>query len=169
MLRDVICPQPMTDIAMAGPVTPPILIRDEDELLDAIRARLVELNITYDTLDAVALLPERYTSKLLCRPPIKHAGALTLWNILGTLGFKISLVATDVPTYMRERLTPREHPPQPTGKRRIDFSLTRAFMRKIGRKGGKARAAIASKKRRLSRINRLNALKRWHKPQTSEG
>jgi hypothetical protein len=160
----------MTD-TMAAPVTAPtpLLVCNEEELLDAIRQRLNELQITYDTLDSVAMLPERYTSKLLCRPPIKHAGALTLWNILGTLGFKISLVATDVPTYMRERLTPREHAPQPVGKRRLTVSFTRAWMRKIGSKGGKARAAIASKKRRLSRINRRNALKRWHKPQTSEG
>jgi hypothetical protein len=155
----------MTDIATAAPATAPVLIGNEEELLDAIRARLNELQITYDTLDAVAALPERYTSKLLCRPPIKHAGAVTLWSILGTLGFKISLVASDVPTYMRERLTPREHAPQPVGKRRLTVSFTRAWMRKIGSKGGKARGAIASKKRRLSRINRRNALKRWHKPE----
>jgi hypothetical protein len=150
-------------------VTAPILIRDEAELLAAVRARLIELNITYETLDAAAVLPERYSSKLLCSPPIKHMGPAMLWNVLGTLGLKVSLVATDVPTYMRERLTPREQAPQPVGKRRLDFSVTRSFLRKIGSKGGKARAAIASKKRRLSRINRRNALMRWHKPQTSEG
>ena len=150
---------------MAAPMTGPILIRDEAELLAAIRARLIELNVTYETLDAAAVLPERYSSKLLCSPPIKHMGPAMLWNVLGTLGLKVSLVATDVPTYMRERLTPREHAPQPVGKRRLTVSFTRAWMRKIGSKGGKARAAIASKKRRLSRINRRNALKRWHKPE----
>ena len=42
---------------MAAPVTAPLLVRNEDELLAAIRARLIELNITYDCLDCVALLP----------------------------------------------------------------------------------------------------------------
>jgi hypothetical protein len=52
---------------MAAPV--PLLVRNEDDLLAAIRARLIELNITYETLDSVAVLPERYASKLLCDPP----------------------------------------------------------------------------------------------------
>ena len=133
----------------------------------AIRARCAELQITYETLDAVAVLPERYCSKLLCDPPIKHMGALTLWNILGTLGFEISLVASDVPTYMRERLTLRDHPPQAVGQRRLVQSFTRAFMRKIGRKGAKVTNAIRKRKKRLSVINRRNALKRWHKPKIS--
>ena len=146
----------------------PQIIRNEAELLAAIRARCAELQITYETLDVVAVLPERYASKLLCDPPIKHMGALTLWNILGTLGFEISLVATDVPTYMRERLTMREHPPQPVGQRRLVQSFTRAFMRKIGRKGGKSSAANAKRRKLLSSKRRKAALLRWHKPKIGE-
>jgi hypothetical protein len=96
-------------------------------------------------------------------------GQAMLWTVLGTLGLKVSLVATDVPTYMRELLTPREHPPQPTGKRRLAFRLTHHWMKKIGRLGGKASGAARIRKRRISRINRRNALKRWHKPGISEG
>jgi hypothetical protein len=55
------------------------------------------------------------------------------------------------------------------GKRRLTISLTRDFLRKIGRKGGKRRAAIAREKKRRSDIYRRNALKRWHKPQISVG
>jgi hypothetical protein len=159
---------------MAAPVTAPLLVRNEEELLDAIRARLIEVNITYETLDCVAVLPERYSSKLLCRPPIKHAGALTLWNILGTLGFEISLVATDVPQHLRDRMTAREQAPQSAGsKPRIYFNLTHRFMRKIGRLGGQrsgeARRARASAKQAVSEMKRRAALKRWHKPEISEG
>ena len=170
MLRDAIYPQPMTNIAMAAPVTAPILISDEDELLDAIRARLNELQITYDTLDAVALLPERYTSKLLCQPPLKHAGALTLWSILGTLGFDISLVPHDIPAHIRERLIVRKRPPQASGRPPpVKYTLTHQFLKKIGRLGAAKSHAVASKKRHISEVNRANALKRWHKPQISEG
>jgi hypothetical protein len=154
---------------MAAPSPAPVLIRDEPELLAAIRARCAELQITYETLDTVAVLPDGYSSKILCAHPVKRMGALTLWSVLGTLGFDISLVPHDIPAHIRERMPVRKHPPQESGRRRISFDLTLAFMRKIGRKGALARNAAARKRKRLSDLNRRKALKRWHPPEISEG
>jgi hypothetical protein len=154
---------------MAAPSPAPVLIRDERELIAALRERLRELGITYETLDTAALLPDGYASKILCEHPVRRMGALSMWSILGTLGYEIALVHNpDLLARFRDKLVTREHPPQAHGKRRLTISLTRAFLRKIGRKGGKARAAAARKRKRLSDLNRRKALKRWHKPKMGE-
>jgi hypothetical protein len=166
----------MTHIAVCG--TDPrqvVMVRNEADLRAVIRARCNELQITYETLDVVAVLPERYASKLLCEPPLKHMGAVTLWSVLGTLGYRISLVHDEeLLTRFRDKLVVREHPPQSTGSRgRVKFSFTHRFMRKIARlgglKSGQVRHARSIKKQERSRIARTAALKRWHKPEISEG
>jgi hypothetical protein len=160
----------MSDVAACGTDPRPVVMaRDETELLAAIKARCAELRITYETLDTVALLPDGYASKILCEHPVRRMGALALWSILGTLGYEIALVHNpDLLARFRDKLVPREQPPQAHGKRRLTVSLTRAFLRKIGRKGGKRRAAIAREKKRRSAIYRRNALKRWQKPKMGE-
>jgi hypothetical protein len=170
VLGAVIMLPAMLPATMAAPSPAPVLIRDERELIAALRERLRELGITYETLDTAALLPDGYASKILCEHPVRRMGALSMWSILGTLGYEIALVHNpDLLARFRDKLVTREHPPQAHGKRRLDFSVTRAFMRKIGRKGGKARAAAARKRKRLSDLNRRKALKRWHKPKIGEG
>jgi hypothetical protein len=161
----------MTDVAACGTdYSRFVLVRDEPDLCRVIRERCAELKITYDTLDVVALLPDGYASKLLCEHPTKHAGALTLWSILGSLGYRIGLVHDEeLLARFRDRLITREKPPQAQAKRRLTVSLTRDFLRKIGRKGGKRRAAIAREKKRRSAIYRRNALKRWHPPEITDG
>jgi hypothetical protein len=160
----------MTDVAVSGTDARFVLVRDEPDLCRVIRERCAELQITFETLDTVALLPDGYSSKVLCAHPVKRMGALTLWSILGTLGYRIGLVHDEeLLSRFRDRLVPREHPPQAQAKRRLSVSLTLAFMSKIGRKGGKARAAAARKRKRLSDLNRRKALKRWHKPQIISG
>jgi hypothetical protein len=156
----------MPAVAVSGTDSRLVLVRDEPDLCRVIRERCAELQITYSTLDVVALLPDGYSSKVLAEHPTKHMGALTLWAVLGTLGYRIGLVHDEeLLARFRDKLVPREHPPQAQAKRRLTVSLTLAFMRKIGRKGGKARAAAARKRKRLSDLNRRKALKRWHKPE----
>ena len=53
--------------------------------LDVIRDRIVELDITYRTVDALAGFTETYTSKLLCNPPLKRMSVDSLFSILGAL------------------------------------------------------------------------------------
>jgi hypothetical protein len=166
----------MTDIAVSGTDSRQVvMVRDEPDLCRVIRERCAELQITFSTLDEVALLPDGYSSKLLAPIPTKHMGALTMWSILGTLGYRIGLVHDEeLLARFRDRLIPREKPPQSTGSRpRVEFSFTHRFMRRIARlgglKSGQVRHAQSIKKQERSRIARTAALKRWHKPEISEG
>jgi hypothetical protein len=166
----------MTDVTVSGTDSRPVvLVRDEPDLCRVIRERCAELQITYATLDVVALLPDGYSSKLLAEHPTKHMGALTLWSVLGTLGYRIGLVHDEeLLSRFRDRPVTREHPPQSSGSRpRVEFSFTHRFMRKIGRRGGRrsgeARRARASAKQAVSEMKRRAALKRWAKPEISEG
>jgi hypothetical protein len=164
----------MTDVAARTDLRQVVMVHDECELLAALRKRCDELGVTRQTLDTAALLPDGYASKLLCDPPMKHLGALTLWSVLGTLGYRIALVHDpDLLARFRDRLIVREHPPQSTGSRgRVNFSFTYRFMRRIARlgglKSGQVRHARSIKKQERSRIARTAALKRWHKPEISE-
>ena len=141
----------MTDVAVRTDSRPVVMVHDERELLAAIRARCNELQITYDTLDAVAVLPDGYASKLLCEHPVKHMGTLTMWNVLGTLGYRIALIHDpDLLARFRDKLVVRKCPPQSTGSRgRVKINFTYRFMRKIARlgglKSGQVRHAQASK------------------------
>jgi hypothetical protein len=69
-----------------------VLTRNETELLAAIRTRVAELDVSYDTLDRIAGLPDRFASKLLCDPPMRQISQATLWLLMGALGYKIALL-----------------------------------------------------------------------------
>jgi hypothetical protein len=60
--------------------------------LAAIRTRVAELDVSYDTLDRVAGLPDRFASKLLCDPPMRQISQATLWLLMGAIGYKIALL-----------------------------------------------------------------------------
>lgn len=67
-------------------------VRDYDGLVAALRARVAELNIAGETVDRIAGLPDRYTSKLFAPIPIKGMGRVSLGPMLGALGLKIIVV-----------------------------------------------------------------------------
>jgi hypothetical protein len=167
--RDLLSTLPMTDVAVRTDSRQVVMVHDERELCRVIRARCAELQITYDTLDVVAVLPDGYASKLLCEYPVKHIGALTMWSILGTLGYRIGLVHDErLLARFREKLVVRKCPPQSTGSRgRVKINFTYRFMRKIARlgglKSGQVRHARSIKKQERSRIARTAALARWNK------
>ena len=69
-----------------------LLACNENEFLAAIRARVAELDVSYDTLDRVAGLPDRFVSKLLCDPPMRSISQATLWLLMGALGYKLALI-----------------------------------------------------------------------------
>jgi hypothetical protein len=61
-------------------------------LIEALRSRVNELKVAYDTVDRVAGLPQRYTGKLLNPTNGRSLGAISLEPLLATLGLKILLV-----------------------------------------------------------------------------
>lgn len=82
--------------------------RDYDQLHELLRARVDELAVTYESVDAVAGLPSRYTAKLLAPVPMKAIGKTSMGPLLGALGLKL-IVAVDDETLARiiGRLTKR--------------------------------------------------------------
>jgi hypothetical protein len=54
--------------------------------LDVIRERIIELDIAYSMVDQIAGFPDRYTSKLLCHPPLKRMSVDSLFSIMGAVG-----------------------------------------------------------------------------------
>jgi hypothetical protein len=67
-------------------------IRSMPELLAALRARRAELDITLETLDAIAGWTDSYSSKLLSDPPQKNLGWSSLGLGLNALGVMLLMV-----------------------------------------------------------------------------
>jgi hypothetical protein len=67
------------------------LIRTYDDLIAAIRGRIVELQTTYEGVDAVAGLADRHVSKLMCQT--KTFGPMSLTCVLQALGLALVVVS----------------------------------------------------------------------------
>lgn len=61
----------------------------------AARARIAELGITYDTVDAIAGFPDKYTSKLLCEPPLRNFSVDSMFSLLGAIALSPALQPDD--------------------------------------------------------------------------
>ncbi len=78
----------------AAPTEPRIIaeISDTEGLRHLLRNRAEELNLSRSTLDEVAGLPMGYCAKLLCDPPMRDIGPISLWPLLGALGLAFAAV-----------------------------------------------------------------------------
>jgi hypothetical protein len=87
-------------------------VTDYAGLITALRARVDELNLTFDTLDEVAGLSDRYSSKLLT-PAIKPSrtlGKMSLGAVLGALGLRLIVVEDPVAlAKVQNRYRPRKY------------------------------------------------------------
>jgi hypothetical protein len=91
-------------------IAPIAEIREYRDLILALRMRADQLDISRETIDIVAGLPDRLTSKLLTLSPIKNIGMASLGPLLGALAMK--LVAIPDPEALernRSRYVPRNH------------------------------------------------------------
>ena len=62
-------------------------VREFHELVAVLKGRMLELNITMGTIDAIAGLPDRFCSKIFCSPrPLKGFGPISLGAIIQALG-----------------------------------------------------------------------------------
>lgn len=67
-------------------------VRDYDDLVAVIRARMIELDVTLATVDHVAGLPTNYASKLLGPKRSKRMGIIAFGAIMGALGIQFIVV-----------------------------------------------------------------------------
>ena len=89
-------------------IEPITVITDYRGLVTALRRRIVELGTSMESVDEVAGLPARYTSKLLSRNNKTSLGQTSMGPILGALGLKLALLHDDEAlAKVIDRLPPR--------------------------------------------------------------
>ena len=139
---------------------------DYDELLNGLRLRAAELNLSGEGLDCVSGLPERYTQKLLGPNPIRRLGAISLGPFLNALAVRGVLVEDKAAVErLRSQTTPRQaqyaRPGMHAGS--VHVVLTNRFMRKIRQKAGENSRKYLGKRLR-KQLARKAALARWREP-----
>jgi hypothetical protein len=150
------------------PDAPLAIVRDYWELVTALKARMHELGVTMETVDHVAGLPARYTSKIFAPHPIKGLGRISMGPTLGALGVKLLLVEdAEQLARVKSRLVKRKQRGlMPSMMPSV--ALTPEFMRQIGRKGGLARLVTMQPWQR-SLSAREAAKARWQKHSAASG
>jgi hypothetical protein len=85
------------------------VVRSYDELIEAIRNRILDLNTTGESVDYVAGLPLRYCAKLLAPQRIRTIGSKSLAPLLGALGLALVVIEDEEQlARIRHRLEPRK-------------------------------------------------------------
>lgn len=81
-------------------------------ILDAIRARRDELNLSHEAIDALCGFPSGYTSKLLAKNPIRGVSHMSLTAILQALALGLVVVVDESQRQkVVGRWQPRKRPP----------------------------------------------------------
>jgi hypothetical protein len=138
----------------------PILaeIRNYDDLHKALRQRAQSLNITCETIDLVSGLCGGYAAKILAPKPIRNIGPTSMGLLLPALGIKLLVVedAQAMLQYARHHVARKPGPTRASSA--VQYTMTRRFLREIGRKGGIASGA--ARRRRKAAAQRA-ARARW--------
>jgi hypothetical protein len=155
-------------------------IRSMDELVQALRTRRDELNISHETIDAIAGLQSGYTSKLLAPKPIKNLGPMSFGSLLGALGLAVVVVPDPQAEARVEKHWTKRKRPMKLIPASIPASIAcevpatlqisaelQDKLRNIASLGGKARAAKLSRRRR-KQIALKAILTRWRKKREAE-
>ena len=89
----------------------PIDIGDYEMLIAAVRARIVELNTTYEAVEHAAGLQSGYLAKLLGPGRRKCFGPLSLFIVLPALGWRVvAMEDAEALARVRDRLVERKKP-----------------------------------------------------------
>jgi hypothetical protein len=131
---------------------------DYEGMLDAIRARVQELEINGEAFDEFAGLPEGYLSKLICANPIRRIGMLSMGPLFTALGVTLVMIEDPETTErLKMRLKPRNKSFVRSAPRIV---FTKRFLKQIGNRGRTNRWQKLSKKQRSSLMRAL-ARRRW--------
>jgi hypothetical protein len=142
-------------------MTDEFAVSDYRDLASAIRARIIELNISLETAETLAGIAPGYLAKITSDPPQRRASPYTLLLVLQALSLRLTLT---VDPQMLERMKHRYEPrkikmvrAQAWTQRIIE--LTPDYRRRVASLGGQARARLSN----LSEINRRANLTRWRR------
>jgi hypothetical protein len=132
-----------------------------EQMVDALRQRVNELQINGERFDEYAGLPRGYLSKLVGANPVRRIGMVSFEPVLGALGLRCLFVEDEAATQrLRKRLPPRNSSFVRSGVTHI--ALTTRFMQKIGRLGAQARVDNSTEAQRR-KWARQAAMARWRK------
>jgi hypothetical protein len=132
---------------------------DYGGLIDGLRRRAAELNLSGETIDAVSGLPSRYSAKLLGPQQIRKIGATSLGPFFGALAVR-GVLLEDRAALARLRKTPVRNLSYVRSTPSTVFTVR--WFRSIGRKGAQARIANSTKQQRQEWA-RNAAITRWRK------
>jgi hypothetical protein len=152
---------PEASLAQPRPLA---VVGDVIELQLALRQRAEELDISREAIDELAGLTPGHSSKLLCDPPMKRLGPISMWPLVGALGLAIALVESEH-RMVRVRKLPKRiaaHPPEAHWRHRRLLRMVAKLARTNGAKGGRARVAKLSAEELSRQMSRL-ANARWRK------
>jgi hypothetical protein len=142
-------------------------IGHSDALLAAIRKRIDELQITYETLEAISGCQSGYCAKILGRPPAKRVQLYTAFLLIEALGLRVKLEEDpELTERLRHRWTKRRLTKAvmlPAGRIK---EFPPDFYRYISRLGNEARSRKISPSRR-SELARHAAMARWRRHRES--
>jgi hypothetical protein len=132
-----------------------------DDLQVALRARADSMNISRLDIDRLAGFTGGYASKVLAPTPIKGLGIDSMFALVAALGCDLVLIENAQTTaHIKGRTVPRRESFKQNAVVHLRFS--NRFMRKIGRKGGKASRANMPREQ-ASELGRRAARARWGK------
>jgi hypothetical protein len=159
----------------------PIRVSHYAAFLDAIRARVVQLGITHETLDAIAGLQSGYTSKILSpnkanllpgsrEHPSKRMGPFIMFMVVEALGLEMALhddaeAMKRIQTRLQQRKVPRV---RASSTHTYPFCFMPDFVQIRSQRGGHARAAKLSPKQRTESARKA-ANARWSRASTAAG
>jgi hypothetical protein len=127
-------------------------------MLDAIRARVNELQVSGERLDEYVGLPRGYYSKVAGAKPIRRLGMTSFGPILNGLGLKCQFIEDPQAT---DRLKNRVQQRNGSYVRAApSIILTVRFFKKIGRLGAQARIDNSTKEQRQEWARKA-AIARW--------
>ena len=134
---------------------------DYDELINGLRLRAADLNLSGQEIDFISGLTSRYSQKLLGPQQLRRLGAISLGPFLGALCVRGWLVEDKAAV---ERLKTRTKPRQSNYIRPTYtyLTITNRKWAQIQKLGREARWRRLSKKQR-SDFMRALVLKRWQK------
>src|SRR6516225_9292151 len=120
---------------------------DYNELINGLRRRAAELNLSGQSIDTLSGLTERYSQKLLGPQQIRRLNAISLGPFFGALAVRGVLVEDQTALEkLRRQTTPRRN--EYVRAAATHVVLTFRFMQKIGRKGAQARINNSTKQQR---------------------
>jgi hypothetical protein len=142
----------------------PRVIADEiveySDFMQALRARVNELQIQGDSFCEFAGLARGYLSKLLTIRSVRRVGLQSMGPLLSAMGVKLQMVEDPAGTARLRRLPPRNLSYVRAMPADACIVLTPRMLKRIRRLGGQARMAQLTAKQRRE-LARKAALARW--------